>query len=90
VNCGKDCLSLFLNSIGALMPIDVNSLTDQVDSDTNGPPNLPKAGRIHLVHRAWRDANGQLSIKKVARIFGISYPTLHGRINGAVSKQQAN
>src|SRR2546423_5932876 len=32
-------------------------------------PELPKDLRIGLAHKAWNDANGQLSIKKAAHIF---------------------
>jgi hypothetical protein len=71
-------------------PDDRNDIDASVDSDTNDQPDPSKTERIELAHIAWRDANGQLSIKKAARIFGISYSTLRGRINGAVSKQQAN
>jgi len=45
--------------------------------------------RISLSHKAWKDANRQLFMRKAAHIFGISWTTLQGCINGAVSKAKA-
>src|SRR5947207_1545554 len=60
-----------------------------IEDDTEDQPELPKDVRIGLSHKAWKDANGQLSMRKAARIFGISRTTLQGCINSAVSKAEA-
>lgn len=51
---------------------------------------LPKSVRIDLAHQAWKDANGQLSMRKAAGMYQVSLSTLQGRIKGAVSKLEAN
>src|SRR6266480_1859128 len=66
-----------------------DSIEEPAEDAIEDLPELPKDERISLAHKAWKDANGQLSIKKAARIFGVSWTTLQGRINGAVSKAQA-
>src|SRR5436190_1389619 len=63
---------------------------DPIEDPIQDPTELSKAVRIDLAHQAWKDANGQLSLEKAARIFGISPTTLHGRIHGALSKAQAS
>src|SRR5436305_12537568 len=60
-----------------------------IKDDTEDQPELPKDVRIGLSYKAWKDANGQLSMRKAARIFRISWTTLQGHINGAVSKAEA-
>lgn len=64
------------------MPTDDNFDSDQEE--------LPKPLRISMAHQAWKAANGTLLIRKAARQHGISYRTLIDRIQGAVSKQEAN
>jgi len=52
---------------------------------------LDKAERIALAHETWKNGNGQLSMRKTAARFGVSYSTLQDRIkNGAISKVEAN
>jgi helix-turn-helix, Psq domain len=65
----------------------VPSENSSIDDD---PPELSKAMRIDLAHQAWKNANGKLSMKKAARIFGVSFSTLQGQINGAIPKAQAS
>ncbi|OXV05136.1 hypothetical protein Egran_07096 [Elaphomyces granulatus] len=58
--------------------------------DPNVPPDLSKAERIGLAFQAWKDANGQLSMRRAARIFDVSWTTPQGRIKGACPKAQAS
>jgi helix-turn-helix, Psq domain/Tc5 transposase DNA-binding domain len=52
---------------------------------------LDKPQRIALAHQAWKESKGQLSMRKAATKFGVSYSTLQDRIkNGAISKAEAN
>ena len=63
---------------------------DLTEDSVEDLPDLAKAVRIDLAHQAWKNANGQLAMKKAARTFGVNYSTLHNRIHGAVSKAQAS
>jgi len=76
---------------------DAEDITkDPAKDPIEDPPELSKAVRIDLAYQAWKDANKhdprkkQLSIKKAARIFGVSYTTLYDRIHGAIPKALAN
>ena len=66
------------------------NLDDNIEDNVEDPPDIEKAVRIDLAHQAWKDANGQLAIRKAAWTFGISFSMLNGRIHGAVSKAQAS
>jgi hypothetical protein len=70
---------------------DVSTSTS--DAETNGKVDvleIAKAQRIALAHQAWTAANGDLSIKKAARTYGVTYSTLHRRINGTIPKVEAS
>ena len=54
------------------------------------PVTLPKAERTDLAHTAWKDADGIISGRKIAKRHGIPKSTLYDRINGGGSAQQYN
>ena len=60
--------------------ISTPNLNDLTEDSVEDPPDIPKAVRIDLAHQAWKDANGQLAIKKAARTFDVGYSTLRDRI----------
>ena len=62
------------------MPSKRNRLLD--------PDKLPVAKRLTNAFEAWQAAKGSLSIQKAARSHGVTYSTLHGRINGAKSRKE--
>ena len=57
-------------------PIVASASRDEIE--------VPYSKRIELAHEAWKAEKG-LSIRKASESYGISYTTLHGRINGAKS-----
>src|SRR6266516_81562 len=69
---------------------DLDDNSDFTEDNTEDTPDLPNAVRIDLAHKAWKDANGELHIRKATRTFGVSESTLRGRIKGAVPKAQAS
>jgi hypothetical protein len=73
-----------------LDPTVVNISVSTPDPVVEGPPELPKEGRIDLAHQAWRNEKGKLSISKAAQRFGVGYSTLYDRIHGAIPKALAS
>src|SRR5256885_27154 len=78
------------NVADAISTPDLDDNSDFSEDSVEDQPDLPKAVRIDLAHRAWKDASGELPIRKAASTFGVSESTLRGRINGAVPKAQAS
>jgi hypothetical protein len=59
------------------------------ESDSNFEvPELPKAQRINMAYDAWKAGLGPK--ETLDRQYGIAPSTLRGRINGAVSKEEAS
>jgi hypothetical protein len=52
---------------------------------------IPQKERLHLAHEAWKAAahtDNPLSVRKVAKKYGLNPSTLQGRINGAISSDE--
>src|SRR5450432_1107832 len=63
---------------------------NQENNSESAHAQLPRSQRIALAYQAWKDADGQISMKKAARMFNVSSSTLQGRIKGAIPKEQAS
>ena len=69
-------------------PIEEPLLEDQPNPDTfdESLPEFSRSERIELAYKAWQESN-DMSIRKAARIYGISRSTLHRRTKGALSNK---
>ena len=56
-------------------------------STLQDPDEIPKSKRLELACNVWKDPTNKLSIRKIARQYGISHSTLGDRIHGKVSKK---
>jgi hypothetical protein len=82
----KLCADMSDSSV--LQPSSASGSHENIIFDVPAPD---KAQRIALAHQTWKDSNGQLSMRKAAAQFGVSYSTLQDRIkNGAISKSEAS
>ena len=68
-----------------MAPTPPNSLENQSEEDQD---DLPKAERIQRAYEAWKKADGALTKRGAARMFGVAHTTLQGRIQGAISAEQ--
>jgi hypothetical protein len=84
------CLDPNVVNDAIFTPNSDDNVNPAEDNNVIEPPDLSKAERIDLAFQAWKDANGQLSMRRAARIFGVSWTTLQGRIKGACPKAQAS
>lgn len=72
---------------------DLLALSSNVNSPQNGlavDMELPKTQRLTMAYEEWKASNGVLSIKGLARKYGVASTTLLGRSRGATSIQSVN
>src|SRR5271170_3508751 len=53
-------------------------------------PEFSNAERLDMSHRAWQRPDRTMSIRKIAKVYGVSQSTLQKQTKGTISKAEAN
>jgi hypothetical protein len=65
-------------------------LSKILEDEPDDLPELPMPVRINLAHEAWIKHGNTTSVRKIARAHGVVLSTLQARINGGLSRLEAN